>query len=157
VNAFGCPLGESGQQPEIKPNIDSAQGPTGRPTPKLPPPNGPAAAVVLGGVGFAPGSARLTPQSRPVLDSVAKALLASPNQHVEIAVHTDQAGAPSALQHLSQLRAEAVRRYLISRQVPFQWITAKGYGGTEPVTSDTTSAGKAQNRRVEIRPAPTGQ
>lgn len=156
VNAFGCPLGESGQQPEIKPNIDSAQGPTGRPTPKLPSPNGPAAAVVLTGVGFAPGSARLTPQSRPVLDSVAKALLASPNQHVEIAVHTDQAGAPAALQHLSQLRAEAVRRYLISRQVPFQWITAKGYGGTEPVTADTTSAGKAQNRRVEIRAAPVG-
>jgi outer membrane protein OmpA-like peptidoglycan-associated protein len=158
VNAFGCPIGESGQQPP-KPNIDSARAP-GRPTPKLPSPDGaaaPSGPVVLSGVGFSPGTARLTAASRPVLDSVAKALLANPGQRVEVAVHTDPAGAPGALQHLSQLRAEAIRRYLISKQVPFQWITAKGYGGTEPVTSDTTAAGKAQNRRVEIRPAPAGQ
>jgi outer membrane protein OmpA-like peptidoglycan-associated protein len=166
VNAFGCPPGESGapqkqgepqQQPppSAKPNIDPGRAP-GPPPVRVPPNPGPGATltapVVLHGVTFASGSARITPQSQPVLDSVARVLLANPSLRVEIAGHTDNSGTPAANQHLSQLRAEAVRTYLISHGVPFQWLTAKGYGATQPLTSATSPAARAQNRRVELRP-----
>ena len=88
------------------------------------------------------------------LDSVAKVLLANPRLRVEIGGHTDNSGTPADNQHLSTLRAEAVRNYLVAKGVPFQQMVARGYGSTVPRTPDTTPQGKAANRRVEIRPLP---
>jgi outer membrane protein OmpA-like peptidoglycan-associated protein len=155
VNSRGCPAGPQGARPAPPAAADTsppAQPETPPPTPNLATPT----PMVLEGVTFEPGSARLGSGSYVELDSVAKALLANPTLRVEIAGHTDDSGAPADNQRLSTLRAEAVRNYLVAKGVPFQQMVARGYGSTMPRTPDTTPRGRAANRRVEIRPLPPG-
>jgi outer membrane protein OmpA-like peptidoglycan-associated protein len=127
------------------------------PPPQKPPaPNAPAAggriaAGVIPGVAFAPGTARLLPSSYQPLDSVAALLVASPKATVEIGAHTDNSGSPAQNLRLTGLQADAVRDYLVLKGVPYQQISAEGYGATLPRTPDTTPRGRAANRRVEIR------
>ncbi len=163
VNSRGCASGQQGRQPTTPPRDTTSPRDTARatppPAPAAPPTLGPAApavgaAMVLEGVSFESGSARLQPGSYVQLDSVAKVLLASPRQRVEIGGHTDNSGTPADNQHLSTLRAEAVRNYLVAKGVPYQQMVARGYGATMPRTPDTTPQGKAANRRVEVRPLP---
>ena len=54
--------------------------------------------------------------------------------------------------HLTNLQAEAVRTYLVTKGVKFQQVVAQGYGSSVPLTPDTSPRGRAANRRVEIRP-----
>lgn len=144
VNAFGCPPGETGQVPE-----EPAEPAAPNPASAEPAPDGP---IVLQNVTFALGSARLEPGSRATLDSVAAAILANPSLRWEVAGHTDDTGNAAANLHLSTLRAEAVRSYLISRGVPFQWLSARGYGSSQPRARGTSPTARAANRRVELRP-----
>jgi outer membrane protein OmpA-like peptidoglycan-associated protein len=159
VNSSGCVAGQQGRQP-TRPTVppDSAAAPPPNPTPAPQAAALPSAAapLVLEGVSFETGSARLQPGSYVELDSVAKVLLAHPTLKVEIGGHTDNAGTPADNQHLSTLRAEAVRNYLVAKGVPFQQMVARGYGSTMPRTPDTTPQGRAANRRVEIKPLPPG-
>jgi outer membrane protein OmpA-like peptidoglycan-associated protein len=156
VNSRGCASGQQ-RQPAAAP---PAEAPAAQPAPPAPRPAAPtpsraeAAPMVLQGVTFESGSARLQPGSYVELDSVATVLLANPSLRVEIGGHTDNAGTPADNQHLSTLRAEAVRNYLVAKGVPFQQMVARGYGSTIPRTPDTTPQGRAANRRVEIRPLP---
>lgn len=69
---------------------------------------------------------------------------------IEVAGHTDGSGSAAYNQRLSQQRAEAVRAVLVEAGVGAQSVTAKGYGSTRPVADDSTDAGQAANRRVEI-------
>jgi outer membrane protein OmpA-like peptidoglycan-associated protein len=156
VTASGCPQGQTGRQPAgarpaappATPRADTAAapaGPSGAPT---------GAAMVLENVTFGTGSARLQAGSYVELDSIAKVLIANPALRVEIAGHTDVSATPADDMHLSNLRAEAVRNYLVARGVPYQQVVARGYGGTQPRTPDTTPRGRAANRRIELRPLP---
>jgi outer membrane protein OmpA-like peptidoglycan-associated protein/opacity protein-like surface antigen len=159
VNSRGCVAGQQGRQPVSAPPADTAATPPPvAPTPRAATPSRPVeppgAPMVLEGVSFESGSARLQAGSYVELDSIAKVLLSSPNLRVEIGGHTDNAGTPADNQHLSTLRAEAVRNYLVAKGVPFQQMVARGYGSTTPRTPDTTPRGRAANRRVEIRPLP---
>ncbi|HKP50227.1 MAG TPA: OmpA family protein [Gemmatimonadales bacterium] len=154
VNSRGC---VAGQQPRIQsnpppPDSSAAAPPPSRVTPV--PAAAAAAPFVLEGVSFESGSARLQPGSYVQLDSIAKVLQANPKLRVEIGGHTDNGGTPADNQHLSTLRAEAVRNYLVAKGVPFQQMVARGYGATVPRTPDTTPQGRAANRRVEIKPLP---
>jgi outer membrane protein OmpA-like peptidoglycan-associated protein len=155
VNTRGC---VSGQQPRQPANAAPSAPDTtaARPAP-LPGALAGAAPMVLQGVTFETGSARLQPGSYVELDSVAKVLQANPSLRVEIGGHTDNAGTPADNQHISTLRAEAVRNYLVAKGVPFQQMVARGYGSTVPRTPDTTPQGRAANRRVEIKPLPPGE
>jgi outer membrane protein OmpA-like peptidoglycan-associated protein len=108
-------------------------------------------ALVLEGVTFAVNKAVLLPQSSATLDRVAQSLDANPGTRVEVRGYTDATGPASVNTRLSQERAEAVRSYLISKGVAPDHITAKGYGPADPVASNATAAGRAQNRRVELR------
>jgi OOP family OmpA-OmpF porin len=99
-------------------------------------------------VQFEFNSATLTPASRPVLDKVAEGLRAHTHLRIEVQGHTDGIGKPEYNMILSQHRAEAVREYLISQQVPADELIAKGYGLTPPVASNATAQGRAMNRRV---------
>jgi OOP family OmpA-OmpF porin len=110
--------------------------------------------IVLQGVSFGGGSSILTPGSFAVLDGVATALNAHPEIRVEIASYTDDAGSPALNLRLSQLRAEAVRGYLSSRGVAPGRMVARGFGAASPIASNTTAAGRAQNRRVELHRIP---
>ena len=110
--------------------------------------------MILHGVTFGAGSSILTPGSFTVLDGVATALNAQPEIRVEIAGYTDDVGAPGLNIRLSQLRAEAVRGYLATRGVAPGRMVARGFGPRSPIASNTTAAGRAQNRRVELHRLP---
>jgi outer membrane protein OmpA-like peptidoglycan-associated protein len=107
--------------------------------------------VELKGVTFDSGSANIRRASLPALDRLAEALKARPDLRVEIAGHTDSSGSAQLNRALSQRRADAVMAYLVSRGVPAANLVAKGYGSDEPVADNATSAGRAKNRRVELR------
>lgn len=107
--------------------------------------------VVLRGVTFETGRSALKPDSYTILDIVAASLVANPDIKIEIAGHTDNTGSAATNLRLSQARADAVRAYLARKGVTPERMTAKGYGPSEPVADNTTSEGRAQNRRVELR------
>ena len=143
VNAFGCP--PSGGVPPAGGNEPGRAGAPG---------TGTGGATVLRGVDFAIGSARLDASSYPVLDSLARVLIADPSMAVEIGGHTDNSGNAAANRNISRLRAEAVRNYLIAHKVPFTQLVVKGYGSSQPLSGDTSAAARSANRRVEIKPLP---
>ena len=107
--------------------------------------------LVLEGVTFATGRAELTDASKAILLTVAQSLVANPGIRVEVAGHTDNTGPRAVNERLSQARAEAVRDFLIRNGVAQGRLTAHGYGPNQPVASNATAAGRAQNRRVELR------
>ena len=109
------------------------------------------AAVVLRGVTFETGRSTLRADSYAVLDIVAASLVANPEITIEVGGHTDNTGAATTNTRLSQARADAVRAYLASKGVAAARMTARGYGSTQPVAPNGTVAGRAQNRRVELR------
>lgn len=110
-----------------------------------------ATPLVLEGVNFATGRSVLTPESSVTLDAVAASLVANPDVRIEVAGHTDNTGSATLNQRLSQARAAAVRAYLARKGIAPTRMVARGYGEAEPVASNTTPQGRAQNRRVELR------
>jgi OOP family OmpA-OmpF porin len=107
---------------------------------------------VFEGVQFEVNKADLKPTAFPVLDKVADALKAEPDIKVQIKGHTDSTGKRDYNVDLSQRRAETVKKYLASKGVAAERMTATGYGPDQPVASNDTKEGKAQNRRVEFVP-----
>ena len=146
VNTFGCPPNAPVPPASPRPGAAPAEPSTGL---MLPAPGTP---LVVPGVTFSQGSARLRPEASPVLDSLAALLLARPTVSVEIGGHTDGTRTESIT--LSRLRAEAVRNYLIGKRVPFTRLIAKGYGATARIDTADTAAAREANRRIEIRVLP---
>jgi len=107
--------------------------------------------ITLEGVTFATGTARLTPASRPALDKAAETIAVNASIRIEVGGHTDNVGRPANNLRLSQQRAEAVRAYLITKGVKADRLVAKGFGGTQPIADNKTAAGRAKNRRVELK------
>lgn len=99
---------------------------------------------------FQSSSAVIGASSAGLLDDVAEAVRACPGS-LRIAGYTDSTGLPETNRQLSQARAEAVRNALIARGVPSGRLVATGYGDASPVAPNSTAAGRAQNRRIEIR------
>ena len=110
--------------------------------------------VILRGVTFETGKSALKPESNTVLDIVAQSLIANPDIRIEIAGYTDNTGSSATNLRLSQARAAAVQAYLASQGVAPGRMTAKGYGASSPIAANTTAAGRAQNRRVELHQLP---
>jgi len=100
---------------------------------------------------FDSGSATLQPASHSVLDEIVGLLQDNPGVSMEISGHTDSDGSSSYNQDLSRRRAESVRAYLVGRGVSASRLTTVGYGESQPVASNATAAGKAENRRIEFR------
>ncbi len=105
----------------------------------------------LQGVQFDTDQAVLRPESYPILDKVAATLNEYAATQVEVAGHTDSIGADAYNQRLSLARATAVMNYLIAHVVAAERLRAMGYGETRPIASNATEAGRAKNRRVELR------
>ena len=105
----------------------------------------------LENVNFAFDSAKLTPSSDAMLNEAVKILKRHSDLKVEIAGFTDSIGNDEYNMGLSQRRAQAVADYLIAHGANASNITVRGYGETDPVASNDTEAGRALNRRVELR------
>jgi outer membrane protein OmpA-like peptidoglycan-associated protein len=104
-----------------------------------------------GSVLFVSGKSELLPIAQKKLDDVAKALNdVDESQKVVIEGHTDSNGDDAFNMTLSQQRADSVRTYLVSRGVKPERITASGKGETQPLATNATPEGRANNRRVEI-------
>jgi outer membrane protein OmpA-like peptidoglycan-associated protein len=104
-------------------------------------------------VNFRLNSAVLSPEAKRQLDDFATKALAAKGYMIEIAGHTDSTGSYARNMRLSRERAESVIEYLtISHKIPARrFITPMGYGKTEAVADNSTAAGRAQNRRVEVK------
>lgn len=96
-------------------------------------------------------SFRLTAEARARLDQFVATLRGQSDLHVEVAGHTDSIGSDSYNLGLSEKRARAVRSYLVQAGIAARRLAARGYGEREPVADNSTEAGRARNRRVELR------
>lgn len=103
------------------------------------------------GINFEFMSATITVDSRPILDRNAAVLRDHPLLLLEIQGHTDADGDPTFNRALSQRRAEAVRLYMIDAGLAAERLRAVGYGGDRPIADNATEAGRAENRRIELR------
>ena len=106
------------------------------------------------GVTFDVGSYNLKPEFRATLDKVADSLKQYPDSLIDVYGHTDSTGSDAYNLDLSQRRADAVARYLISRGVSSARIQTKGMGEGYPVADNATAEGRALNRRVEVKITP---
>lgn len=90
-------------------------------------------------------------QTLPVLEAMAAILKEYPTAKFALEGHTDSDGKDAVNLQLSKDRAAAVKNYLIEKGIAADRLTSEGYGETKPVASNKTKAGKAQNRRVEVK------
>ncbi|MBA3260021.1 MAG: OmpA family protein [Gemmatimonadales bacterium] len=107
--------------------------------------------LTLRGVNFEINEATLLPISRDILQEVARSLVDNPEVTVEVAGHTDNTGSRELNERLSGERAEAVKAFLIENGVAAERMTTQGYAWDQPVASNTTRSGRAENRRTELR------
>lgn len=127
VNADGCPEGV----------IDMFQG--GKDV------------FVLEGVNFETDSAKLTRDSVVILDRVVASLAAYSNVNVAVEGHTDSQASDAYNMKLSQRRSESVVKYLVDHGINASRLSAQGFGESKPIADNKTKAGRAKNRRVELR------
>jgi outer membrane protein OmpA-like peptidoglycan-associated protein len=106
--------------------------------------------VSMSDVLFDTGKFSLKPGAREKLAKVAGILLAYPGLNIEVGGYTDNVGGDVMNQTLSENRAGSVRDYLVQQGVSTNSVSARGFGNTLPVASNDNSAGRQQNRRVEL-------
>jgi outer membrane protein OmpA-like peptidoglycan-associated protein len=106
--------------------------------------------VSMSDVLFDTGKYSLKPGAREKLAKVAGILLAYPGLNIEVGGYTDNVGGDAMNQTLSENRAGSVRDYLVQEGVATSSVSARGFGNTLPVASNDNSAGRQQNRRVEL-------
>jgi outer membrane protein OmpA-like peptidoglycan-associated protein len=99
---------------------------------------------------FAFGSANVRPDQVATLEKVTAILQRYPQSHIEIVGYTDNVGAPQYNKMLSSKRAESVADIFVKQGIPATAIQTRGEGADKPVADNRTSAGRSQNRRVEI-------
>lgn len=101
-------------------------------------------------VNFAFNSAELTTSAKTNLDKLATVLINNPDTNINIYGHTDNKGTAQVNQKISENRANSVKNYLISKGIASSRMITMGRGFSEPIASNDTDAGRAQNRRVEF-------
>jgi len=106
--------------------------------------------VNMSDVLFDTGKYTLKPEAREKLAKVSGILLAYPGLKLQVEGYTDNIGGDEYNQKLSEQRADAVKDYLESQSVKDSNITATGYGKSDPIADNSTSAGRSQNRRVQL-------
>lgn len=101
-------------------------------------------------ISFDTGRADIKPNLRPILDQFASGLNNQPAMEVRIIGHTDNTGSDSINDPLSMQRAASARDYLAARGVDPHRVLINGRGEREPIADNSTEAGRAKNRRVEV-------
>ena len=108
-------------------------------------------ALALEPITFQSGSATITPEGIDALQAAVDFLTANPDVRVAIEGHTDSAGSEAGNQALSEARAVSVRDYLVSQGIEDLRLETAGFGESRPIADNGTSAGRAENRRIEFR------
>ena len=154
VELDGCPDRDDDGIPDIQDRCPDDKG-----VPKLDgcPTDKPVAVFEDGGltlfgtITFDSAKATIKSESFPVVDEVAKILLANPEiTLIRVDGHTDDVGKAEANLDLSDRRAASVVDYLVGKGVPRPRLTSKGFGESEPIDENATALGRAKNRRVEF-------
>lgn len=109
------------------------------------------------GITFAVDSYALQPGAQATLNEVARTLARYDQTYIDVLGHTDSTGSDAHNQTLSQRRAQSVADYLSSRGVTRARMGIRGYGESQPIATNDSDAGRAQNRRVEIKVVPITQ
>jgi OmpA-OmpF porin, OOP family len=99
---------------------------------------------------FETGSAVIKPESYKLLNEILESSVVAEGLKVGVYGHTDNVGDAQSNQRLSEERANSVKNYLVSKSLAANRIETKGFGSTKPIADNTTTSGKAQNRRVQI-------
>jgi OOP family OmpA-OmpF porin len=116
--------------------------------------------MIEGGVGsvlkletlkFGLGEATILTESYSELDNLAKVLNETPSMRMQLEGHTDYVGNPTANLNLSQMRVDAVKKYLTDKGISGDRIETKAFGGSQPIVQSSSSSERAVNRRVEVR------
>ncbi len=107
--------------------------------------------IRLEGVNFQTNSDLLLPGAESILNDAAATLKKNPSIKVEVAGHTDSDGSAAYNESLSARRAQTVHDYLADAGIAVDRMSVRGYGESQPIADNSTSAGKAQNRRVVLR------
>ncbi len=110
--------------------------------------------VIKEQIQFESGKATIRTVSYPVLDDIVMVLRDYPDIQVRIEGHTDNVGNDAMNLELSKSRADAVFEYLIAKGVDARRLVTEGFGETRPIDTNTTTTGKARNRRVEFHILP---
>lgn len=145
VNAQGCPLDSDGDGvPDYQDQCPDT--PAGAEVNSL----GCVEDLVLRDVNFEFDSAQLTANAEAILDGVSEKLMTNDQLRIRLEGHTDSVGPAAYNKGLSQRRADSVKSYLVNKGFSADNITTIGYGEEQPVASNDTAEGRAQNRRVEL-------
>lgn len=107
--------------------------------------------VTLEGASFASGSTKLNASAYGQLDDIVKFAMENKDAGLNIVGYTDDRGVAAKNVKLSAARAAAVKAYLVNKGVAAKRVTTKGAGSANPIGDNNTEAGRAQNRRVEIK------
>jgi outer membrane protein OmpA-like peptidoglycan-associated protein len=99
----------------------------------------------------------IQPQFQSTLDQVAQTLASYNQTYIDVLGHTDSTGSDAYNQTLSDRRAQSVADYLVGHGVTRARIGVRGYGESQPIASNDTDLGRAENRRVEIKVVPVTQ
>jgi outer membrane protein OmpA-like peptidoglycan-associated protein len=125
--------------------------------PPPPPAPVPAAAppakkkIVLRGVNFDFDKANIRADAKPILDEAVNTLKESSDVNISVEGHTDAVGSNAYNQKLSERRAKAVTDYLADHGISRARLSTAGFGESRPVATNDTAAGRAENRRVELK------
>lgn len=107
---------------------------------------------VIKGINFDTDKSNIKPQYHGLLHSVIKVIKQNPGLKVEVQGHTDNQGSANYNLGLSDRRANSVMNYFVKHGISASRLSAQGYGLTKPVDTNATAAGRANNRRVELKP-----
>jgi OOP family OmpA-OmpF porin len=144
VDALGCPLDTDGDG--VYDYLDKCPGtPLGAKVDAR-------GCWVLKGVMFDTAKSDIKPISFPILDEVVAIMKKNPGLKVEVQGHTDNQGAEQYNLKLSESRARSVMEYLVKEGVEQHRLSFVGYGFSKPAASNATAEGRAQNRRVQLKP-----
>ena len=108
--------------------------------------------MILRGVHFDFNKSKIRPGDAAILDEAAATLKANPNVTINVNGYCDGIGSVEYNLKLSDRRSNAVVDYLTSAGIPASQLVAHGFGKSDPVATNDTAEGRAQNRRVELVP-----
>jgi len=100
---------------------------------------------------FQVGKAKISPESHAELQAVLDMMQQNKNMVIQLEGHTDYQGDPKENLKLSQMRVDAVKKYLVEKDIAKSRIKTKAFGGSQPLSRDNTPEAHRLNRRVELR------